>query len=337
MFKSDDEPIDMVYTWVANTEEHRKLRYSVLKGVQREHDNHDNRYSDHEELRFALRSVYQYASWIRQIFVVVQDGQRPSWLRKGSETCSIPVIVVTHSELYGTDMASHLPTFNSQSIELHLHKCPGLSERFLYANDDHFFGNFVQKKDFYTDEGMPKYLLTSGDVALRPRESMCQHDLAWLNNRKLLASLFPRKTRKFVGGRLPYPAHQLVPLTKSMFASAWEHPLTGPLLLETSASKFRAHTNVYLIGLLIYWRLETGQAQQSTDLSHVYMAASGHVCNDFVYNNLMQGATGLFRRRPELFCINDVAPSTSEQSAIADMVQSLLSRYFPTPCAAEAK
>lgn len=45
---------------------------------------------------------------------------------------------------------SHLPTFSSPAIESHLHLIPGLSEKFLYLNDDVVFAAQVWPDDFYT-------------------------------------------------------------------------------------------------------------------------------------------------------------------------------------------
>ena len=45
---------------------------------------------------------------------------------------------------------SHLPTFSSPAIESHLHRIPGLSDKFIYLNDDVMFGRDVWPDDFYT-------------------------------------------------------------------------------------------------------------------------------------------------------------------------------------------
>jgi len=45
---------------------------------------------------------------------------------------------------------SHLPTFSSPAIESHLHRIPGLSQKFIYMNDDVMFGKEVWPDDFYT-------------------------------------------------------------------------------------------------------------------------------------------------------------------------------------------
>ena len=45
---------------------------------------------------------------------------------------------------------SDLPTFSSPAIESHLHRIPGLSDKFLYFNDDVMFGSEVWPDDFFT-------------------------------------------------------------------------------------------------------------------------------------------------------------------------------------------
>ena len=45
---------------------------------------------------------------------------------------------------------SDLPTFSSPAIESHLHRITGLSDKFLYFNDDVMFGSEVWPDDFFT-------------------------------------------------------------------------------------------------------------------------------------------------------------------------------------------
>lgn len=45
---------------------------------------------------------------------------------------------------------SHLPTFSSPAIESHIHRIEGLSQKFIYLNDDVMFGKDVWPDDFYS-------------------------------------------------------------------------------------------------------------------------------------------------------------------------------------------
>lgn len=103
----------------------------------------ENRFSDKDELRYSLRSVEKFANWVRNIYVVT-NGQVPNWLN----TSHPRIKLVHHSQIYTNQ--SHLPTFNSASIECHLHRIEGLSKRFLYLNDDFLFGRPVYPEDFYS-------------------------------------------------------------------------------------------------------------------------------------------------------------------------------------------
>ena len=112
-----------------------------------------NRFRDNDELRYSLRSLEKYAPWIRKIFIVT-NGQVPRWLNLEHPR----VEVISHAMLFKNK--SHLPTFSSPAIESHLHEIPGLSERFLYFNDDVFFANNVWPDDFETRSGGQKIFLS---------------------------------------------------------------------------------------------------------------------------------------------------------------------------------
>jgi len=133
-------PVDLVYTWVDGNDPRlveRRAKYDASE--------HRHRYTDHEELRFSLRSVHAYLPWINHIYIVT-DGQRPAWLAEHPK-----VTVVDHTEIL---VANYLPTFSSHVIESALHRIPGLSEHYIYLNDDMVFLRPMRPEDFYTSAGL---------------------------------------------------------------------------------------------------------------------------------------------------------------------------------------
>jgi hypothetical protein len=92
-----------------------------------------NRFRDWGELRFALRSLHTHArSFVRRIHLVVAArSQVPAWLDAEHPA----VRIVLHRDLFPRP-ALELPTFNSLAIESVLHRIPGLSNHFLYLNND---------------------------------------------------------------------------------------------------------------------------------------------------------------------------------------------------------
>ncbi|KAG7159870.1 N-acetylglucosamine-1-phosphotransferase subunits alpha/beta-like [Homarus americanus] len=124
-----------------------KIRQAMLM-LQPDREDHmkiidANRFEDNEELRYSLRSLEKYAPWVRRIFLVT-NGQIPYWLNLDHPRLTI----ITHEEIFTN--ISHLPTFSSPAIESHIHKIPGLSEHFLYLNDDVMLGSVVWPEDFYS-------------------------------------------------------------------------------------------------------------------------------------------------------------------------------------------
>lgn len=112
----------------------------------------DNRYRDSEELRYSLRSIVKYAPWVRHIYLVT-DNQLPYWLNL--ETGKLTV--VSHETIFQN--RSHLPVFSSPAIEANLHNIPGLSDYFIYFNDDVFLGAPALPEDFISLSGLQRFIM----------------------------------------------------------------------------------------------------------------------------------------------------------------------------------
>ncbi|XP_039647468.1 N-acetylglucosamine-1-phosphotransferase subunits alpha/beta isoform X2 [Perca fluviatilis] len=126
---------------------------TAISQSKQDEDVSASRFEDNEELRYSLRSVERHAPWVRHIFIVT-NGQIPSWLNLDNPR----VTVVTHQDIFLND--SHLPTFSSPAIETHMHRIPGLSQKFIYLNDDVMFGRDVWPDDFYSHSKGQKVYLT---------------------------------------------------------------------------------------------------------------------------------------------------------------------------------
>ena len=92
-----------------------------------------NRYRDNHELKYSFRSLFKYAPWIRQVFLVT-SGHIPNWLN----TKHPRLKVLSHRDIWKNK--SDLPTFSSPAIETQLHNIQGLSKKFIYFNDDVLLG-----------------------------------------------------------------------------------------------------------------------------------------------------------------------------------------------------
>uniref|UniRef100_A0A8D2PR10 N-acetylglucosamine-1-phosphotransferase subunits alpha/beta n=1 Tax=Zosterops lateralis melanops TaxID=1220523 RepID=A0A8D2PR10_ZOSLA len=126
---------------------------SSVSQYKQDEDVSASRFEDNEELRYSLRSIERHAPWVRHIFIVT-NGQIPSWLNLDNPR----ITIVTHQEIFQN--VSHLPTFSSPAIESHIHRISGLSQKFIYLNDDVMFGKDVWPDDFYSHSKGQKVYLT---------------------------------------------------------------------------------------------------------------------------------------------------------------------------------
>lgn len=138
-------PIDLVYTYVngdpAHTEKRRRYMASVGKAQLTAKEAH-TRFIHVGEIRFSVRSALKHMPWLRRIFIVT-DSQMPPVDHALIESGKVKI--VDHREIIPD---KYLPTFNAVTIESLLHRIDGLSEIFLYNNDDFMHFSSVPESAF---------------------------------------------------------------------------------------------------------------------------------------------------------------------------------------------
>lgn len=165
MEKLKDLQVDLVYLWVNDKDE---LWLDKLKKYGQNVNTLDKdatnfcRFYNSEELKYSLRSVEKYMSWINKIYIVT-DNQRPEWLKTNEK-----IEIVDHKDIIPNDK---LPLFNSCAIESRIPFIKNLSEYFLYANDDTFVWDYVDKDFFFDNLGRAICRL---DKKIRKNKS-CRH------------------------------------------------------------------------------------------------------------------------------------------------------------------
>lgn len=135
------EKIDFVILWVDNNDPIWQNAFrSYLPQSQYTDDTRYIRYRNWDNLRYWFRGVEKFAPWVNKVHLVT-CGQIPDWLN-----LNVPKLhFVKHSDYIP---AEYLPTFNSDTIILNLHRIEGLSERFVLFDDDCFLIDKVEPKRF---------------------------------------------------------------------------------------------------------------------------------------------------------------------------------------------
>lgn len=308
-------PIDIVYLWVDGTDPEWlaiKENYLALrknKAADAFDAYSDNRFADHDELRYSLRSIWEYAPFFNHIYIVTMN-QRPRWLADHPK-----ITIIDHRQIFKN--INDLPTFNSQAIESNLHRIPGLTEYFLYLNDDFFLGNHVAPSDFFTDDGKVKVLferLPAPSGPPIPDETAYRR--AWRNTNAFLNARYKKETRY----RL---CHAPYALRKSLIEMAEQN--FSHIFVSNSSHKFRSNDDYNMTnGLLQYYWLYHDLMVTGT-LKNKLIDLKGDYFLTFTKKQLQK----LLTTRPATFCLED--DMHGESSETVKIIGEFLHQYYPHP------
>jgi hypothetical protein len=309
--------IDMVFSWVdGNDPEFQKRRAERMKDVVvGEGDDSEARFRQIDELKYALRSVYLFAPWVRRIFIVT-DSPKPSWL------ADHPSVTFVRSEEFFTDPAA-LPTHNSQAVESQLQHIPGLSEHFLYSNDDMFFGRPVQPGMFFSPGGITKFIEASTRIGLGDNDSdRSGFENSARVNRRLLMDRFGRLITRHL-------EHAATPLRKSVLLELEQEFAED--FHRTQLSRFRSSTDISVTNSLYhYYAQMTARAVQQESAKVTYVDTTSRAGLDLL--------PGLLKRRSQdFFCLNDGSFPEVPADERQERVQDFLERYYGIPAPWEAE
>jgi Stealth protein CR2, conserved region 2/Stealth protein CR4, conserved region 4/Stealth protein CR3, conserved region 3/Stealth protein CR1, conserved region 1 len=303
--------IDMVFSWVDGSDPEFQARRAAQMSqvVVGEGDEAEARIRQIDELKFALRSVNMFAPWIRRIFIAT-DSVPPPWL------ADHPMITIVPAEEHFSDRAA-LPTYNSHAVESQLHHIPGLSEHFLYSNDDMFFGRPLKATMFFSPGGVTRFIEAKTRIGLGVNDpTRSGFENAARVNRQLLFERFGQVITRHL-------EHTAVPLRKSVLIEMErEFPEE---FARTQASAFRSGTDISVTNSFYhYYALMTGRAVQQEKAKVRYV------------NTTTREGLGLLpelrkRRGYDFFCLNDSSFPEVSAAERAETVVNFLERYFPIP------
>ena len=272
-----------------------------------EGDAHEARFRQVDELKYALRSVHMFAPWVRNIYIAT-DSRPPAWLAEH------PRVRVVRSEEFFAD-TSALPIYNSQAVEAQLHNIEGLSEHYLYSNDDMFFGRPIGPALFFSPGGITKFVENETRIGLGENSAeRSGFENAARVNRRLLWERFGRITTRHL-------QHCAAPLRRSVVAEIErEFPAE---FARTASSRFRAADNISVTNSLYhYYALLTGRAVTQETARTEYVDTTTRA-------GLQQMEKLLGRRNLDMFCLNDGSFPEVPGPERAERMTEFLERYYP--------
>lgn len=299
-----DYPIDFVLTWVDGNDSNWQDDYCKYKGIDGDH--RDYRFRDMGTLKYWFRGVEQFAPWVNKIYFVT-CGQKPDWLN----TEHPKVVCVDHKDFIPE---KYLPTFSSQAIEINLHRIKGLSEHFVYFNDDMFLTSPTTREDFFIG-GRPcdSAVINYPAPRIEPLNLVPYVNIAAINRnfnkktvmRKQAAKLYTLKYHKYVLKNIQFIMGKFFPgfkyfhlpssFLKSTFEEVWKKE--EGLLERTSAHKFRVLTDCNQ-WLFQNWQICTGKFKPRD----VNVGYYGAIEDD---KRLFETVNAIMSRKYKMVCAND--------------------------------
>lgn len=255
------------------------------------------RYRDWGTLPYLLRGIERHMPFIDKVYLVVsRESQVPAW----ADTSQLKVVY--HSDILP---AQCLPTFNSCTIELFLHRIPGLAEQFLYFNDDLFPVKDAVAHDFFPDgkaaTGFSHHLFAPGIYKRQTRNA-------------------DRLARKALGLKVPpgflRPQHSVMPMLRSASATAFRK-VEAELMASLTPLRDARNCNQYLFP---DYQLMSG-CGRARRLSNQHLSLATV--------SPQRLAAAIRSPREKILCINDVEMSPARFEALRDALLTAFAAHFP--------
>lgn len=273
--KKMHDPIDFVVLWVDPSDkgwQKSRAEYEKEASDAENVDNSTERYRDWNAFVYWFRGVEKFAPWVNKVHLVT-CGHVPKWLNLNHPKLHI----VKHSDFMPENA---LPTFNSNAIELCLHRIPGLAEQFVAFNDDMFITKKIRPTDFFKN-GKP--VNTMSLLAVLPSSKNSFYKTV-LNNvaviekhfdystfrRQNIGKLLSLKQQKwafftytslFYNGFIGFRNYHIpISYRKQTFENVWK--VEEEDILKTVCSRFRNNDKNLSHWLMNYWQFASGDIIQ---------------------------------------------------------------------------
>lgn len=285
--------MDAVITYVNGLDPVWQAEYDKFVGVPRE----EKRFRDWGTLKYLLRGIATCMPFIENVFLVVSsESQVPEWADRTK------LKTVLHKDIIPADL---LPVFNSCTIEMFLHRIPGLANEFIYFNDDMFPLAPCESTDFFVDgRGAMGFSLSLFAGNMYKKQCKVSSDMA----------------RKALGlGRSPFfvrPQHICSPMLREACEEAYA-ALEKEILATASRTRTPENPNQYLYLDYMYY----GGKAIRRRISNKHLSQA-------VYSG-EQIAAYIMHPSSSMACINDVTMPDDKFEAMHGAITAAFEARFP--------
>lgn len=232
-----------------------------------------SRYKELGTLKLQVQCIRKYMSWIDNIYIVVSTHSQIEPIENTT--------IITHDMIIPK---TYLPTFNSCTIEMFLNRIPGLSDYFIYFNDDIFPIDYVKEDEFF-DKQLNRPILSFKYVA-EPPVNIFRYQCKNSANLARLLSNIPL-TSDFIK-----PDHICLIHSKKVYDDIWSRA-EKTLLSSITNKRESKNLNQYLFVDYLYYSKQCTLKR----LNYVYLPYSSYTSEEI--KNI------IVSQRYSLICIQD--------------------------------
>ena len=333
--ETENYDVDFVLSWMNPYDENwlrEKAKYWAIEIKDPNYDiNQVARFRDWDNLQYWFRGVEKFAPWVRKIHFVTWDTV-PEWLNLDHPKLQ----VVRDREIIPGDA---VPSFSPNPMETNLHRICGISEHFVFFNDDMFLLDNVSPSLFYKD-GLPRemavsyplrntiendpfhhMLLTMTGVInsfFNKREVQRKHWRKWFTpvyGKQLVNTLLTAYFPAFSGILVP---HLPSPMRKSTYEEVWN--AIPNQLMATASHRFRNLSDLTQY-IFRYWAICKGDFAPT----NIYRYGKEFFMNEASVTALCDV---IRNRRFPVVCFND-SKNVQDFEKCRDAVNAAFQRILP--------
>ena len=307
--------VDIVYLWVnsndKNWQKKRRKSFDIFlkknKKTIAPFANTDGRFRDNGELAFNLRSLEKFFPDHGHIYIVT-DEQKPNWLKTGSK-----VTIIDHRDIIPKKFT---PIFASSNIETYIHHIPNLSEKFIYLNDDVFFGAPVNIDCWF--KGKLKYFFSKKTHAINTE--LQSNELSPVNGSILSSRWLNQKYPNYIH-QYKIMAHSPKAFLKTLLFKAEE--VAEDLFINARSVNFRKWTSPPIIVDFVPRWLEYNNYAEIIEIDELYIESGA---SDL--EKQLEKLAKNFGKIP-FFCINDTCDDVDAADTRLRLVREGLKTLLP--------
>ncbi len=230
----NENEIDVVISWLNSSDPKWLQRYqqyatNLKLGSDADRKELSNRLIGSIEIHLNLISLSVFAPWVRHIYIL--SNQKLDYYN------FLPINFANKIKFVEDDSIlpqEHIPSFHSDAIESFIYKIPGLSELYIYMNDDMMYTKPAHVEQFLNIKTKMLYIPSYYNKRIcreYKKDAALDHSQVYYNTAKLFALNF--------GKCYPFTAHGHFPYYQLKSANKEVVRLYNKSLTTMASQKFR--------------------------------------------------------------------------------------------------